>query len=69
MGGMFFGCRCRTQPHRDVEGHRAEYSFGQLTHVKPTAKPTFVAVHLTIRIKRQQGRVFYGIKQSKRASE
>ena len=42
---------------------------GQRTHAKPTAKPTFVAVHLTIRIKRQKGRVFYGIKQSNRASE
>ena len=44
-------------------------AFGRLTHAKPTTKPTFVSVKLTIRVQQQQGRVFYGIKQSKRASE
>jgi hypothetical protein len=42
---------------------------GQRTHAKPTTKPTFVSVKLTIRVQQQQGRVFYGIKQSSRASE
>jgi hypothetical protein len=44
---------------------------GARTHGEPTSidKPAFVSVDLTIRIERQQGRVFYGIKQSKRASE
>jgi hypothetical protein len=42
---------------------------GKRTHAGPTDKATFVSVELTIRIDRQQGRVFYGVKQSKRASE
>jgi hypothetical protein len=42
---------------------------GMRTHGEPTDKPAFASVDLTIRIDRQQGRVFYGIKQSKRASE
>jgi hypothetical protein len=36
---------------------------------KPTAKVTFAPVKVTLRIRRQQGRVFYGIKFSKRGSE
>lgn len=42
---------------------------GKRTHAEPTDKATFASVELTIRIDRQQGRVFHGIKQSKRASE
>lgn len=42
---------------------------GQRTHANPTTKPTFVSVKLTIRIKQQKGRAFYGIKQSNRAFE
>src|SRR5215212_2041205 len=42
---------------------------GQRTHAKPTIKPTFVSVKLTIRVQQQQGQVFYGIKRSSRASE
>jgi hypothetical protein len=42
---------------------------GQRTHAKPITKPTFVSVKLTLRVQRQQGRVFYGVKQSNRASE
>jgi hypothetical protein len=42
---------------------------GQSSHFKPITKPTFVSVKLTLRVQRQQGRVFYGVKQSNRASE
>ena len=51
------------------QGTTQAVAFGRLTHAKPTTKPTFVSVKLTLRVQQQQGRVFYGIKQSNRASE
>jgi hypothetical protein len=51
------------------QGTAQAVAFGRLTHAKPTTKPTFVSVKLTIRVQQQQGRVFYGVKQSNRASE
>ena len=51
------------------QGTAQAVAFGRLTHAKPTTKPTFVSVKLTLRVQQQQGRVFYGVKQSKRASE
>jgi hypothetical protein len=42
---------------------------GPSRHFKPITKPTFASVKITIRIKRQKGRVFYGIVRSNRASE
>lgn len=42
---------------------------GQRTHARSTAKSTFISIEFTIRIQRQKGRAFYGITQSKRASE
>src|SRR5215212_7264948 len=51
------------------QGTAQAVAFGRLTHTKPTTKPTFVSVKLTLRVQRQQGRVFYGVKQSNRASE
>ena len=51
------------------QGTAQAVAFGRLTHANPTTKPTFISVKLTLRVQQQQGRVFYGIKQSNRASE
>jgi hypothetical protein len=43
--------------------------FGQLTWRSPTTKPTFYPIKINLRIQRQKGQVFYGIKFNKRARE
>jgi hypothetical protein len=67
------GCALATAAVPDLtgtwQGTIQSVGSGQRTHAKPTTKPTFVSVKLTIRVQQQQGRVFYGIKQSSRASE
>jgi hypothetical protein len=67
------GCSLAADPIPNLtgtwKGSLQSVGSGQRTHAKPIAQATFVAVNLTIRIKRQKGRVFYGIKQSNRASE
>jgi hypothetical protein len=49
-----------------MEGTIQSVGSGQRTDTKPTDKPTFVSVKLTLRVQRQKGRVFYGIKQCNR---
>lgn len=75
MSFFFFGVRCSLAADAapDLkgvwEGKVQVAGFGELGHTEHTVKPVFKTVELTIRITAQEGMVFSGFKESKKAKE
>ncbi len=51
------------------QGKTQSVAVGKLGHTEHSVKPKFTSVDFTIRIDEQEGMLFYGVKQSKKAKE
>ncbi len=75
MSLFFFGvcCSLAADAVPDLkgtwQGKTQSVAVGKLGHTEPSVKPKFTSAEFTFRIEKQEGMVFYGEKQSKKAKE